>query len=148
MVIISLSRAVRIDSVGAGCGDCSIARAPSPILGTIAFRAAIRYVRNRPVSLSLSSRESQAVPAQAGICWQPASHSLANVVLPKPAGAEMRVVGVEVKQRNDCCSAAAATATATATATPSINTTITTATTTATTTAAAPAPTATDTSIE
>ena len=49
-------------------------------------KAATRYVRKRVESFSPSPSDNHAVGR-----WQPASHSLTNVVFPKPAGAEMRV---------------------------------------------------------
>ena len=60
------------------------------------FSAAIKYVRNRVRSLSLSSRESQAILYSAWLSFSwilfilPAQ-SPTRVVLPKPAGAETRI---------------------------------------------------------
>ena len=93
-VMISLSKEVKIDAVGAGCGDCSIANAPSPIFVVVpsspltvsVCKAVTRYYRKCVGSLSPSSKESQ--PADRS---QPETHSLTSVVLPKPAGAVIRV---------------------------------------------------------
>src|SRR4030042_1358736 len=86
MVAISLSRAVRIDSIDGGRGDWSTSNTPFPIFAAIVCKAATRYVRKRVGSLSPSSSDSQATGRS-----QPATHSLTSVVLPKPAEAEMRV---------------------------------------------------------
>ena len=61
-------------------------RTPSPIFAAIVCKAATRYVRKRVGSLSPSSSDSQAAGRP-----HPATHSLTSVVLPKPAGAEIRV---------------------------------------------------------
>jgi hypothetical protein len=57
------------------------------IFGTTVCKAATRYVRKHMGSLSPASSGSQATGS-----LQPAAHSLTRLVLPKPAGAEMRVV--------------------------------------------------------
>ena len=41
-VVISLSKTVRIESVGTGCGDWSAAKAPFPIPGAIFCKAATK----------------------------------------------------------------------------------------------------------
>ena len=86
MAVISLSRVVKSVSVGGGWGDSSAANTPAPIFPAIVCTAATRYVRKRAGSLSPASSDSQATGRS-----QPATHSLTSVVLPKPAGAEMRV---------------------------------------------------------
>ena len=87
MVVISLSRVVRIDfdwTVAEGIGAH-----PTPLLQ---YSPLNRLQRRDQVSqkacgsLSPSSSDSQATGRS-----QPAIHSLTSVVLPKPAGAEMRV---------------------------------------------------------
>src|SRR4030042_5301844 len=85
MVVISLIMAVRIDSVDGSRWDWRTPNTPSPIFVAIVCNAAIKYVRKRVGSLSPSSSDSQATGR-----LLPASHSLISVVLPKPAGAEMR----------------------------------------------------------
>jgi hypothetical protein len=89
MVVISLSRVIRIDSVDGGWGDWSTPNTPAPIFAAIVRKAATRYVRKRVGSLSPSSSDSQATRTFGSVRSQPATHSLTSVVLPKPAGAEI-----------------------------------------------------------
>src|SRR6266545_2259945 len=86
MVVISLSRAVRIASVGGGCGEWSTATTPAPISAAIVCKATTKYVRKRVGSLSPLSSDSQATCRP-----QRATHALTSVVFPNPAGAAMRV---------------------------------------------------------
>jgi hypothetical protein len=60
--------------------------AASPKFAVTVCKEAMRYVRNRIGSLSALSSDSHATGRS-----QSATHSLTSVVLPKPAGAEMRV---------------------------------------------------------
>src|SRR4030065_615640 len=86
MVVISLIKAARIDSVDGSRWDWRTPHPPPPIFFAIVCTAATRYVKNRVGSLSPSSSDSQATGR-----LLPASHSLISVVLPKPAGAERGV---------------------------------------------------------
>jgi len=66
-------------------GACRITNTTAPIFAAIVMKSATRYVKKHEGSSSLSYSDNQATGR-----WQPASHSLTNVVLPKPVGAEVR----------------------------------------------------------
>jgi hypothetical protein len=85
-VASSLSSSGSSASMGGGWGDWSDATTPAPIVGATVCNAATRCARKRAGSLSPSSSESQAAGRP-----QPATHALARLVFPKPAGAEIRV---------------------------------------------------------
>src|SRR5215470_7414637 len=78
---------------GGGWGDSSSATAVSPKLGATPSqrrKAAISATQKRVGLLSSSSSESQATGT-----WCRLAQAESSVVLPKPAGAERRVSGVE-----------------------------------------------------
>jgi hypothetical protein len=85
---ISLTNAISMDSTAVAPGDWSNARLEEPIAPSICCNAAIKYDQNRTGSLSFVSSTSQA--ARCSFC---ATHSLNNVVLPKPGGAERSMSG-------------------------------------------------------
>src|SRR5260221_14684506 len=82
----SLSRAVRIASVGGGWLDWSLPTAPAPRVGASVCTAATRYARKRVGSFSPASSDSQAAGRR-----HSASHPLSRGGLPKPAGGERGV---------------------------------------------------------
>src|SRR2546425_1224315 len=89
----SWSNAVRMVESGGGWGDSSSATTVSPKLGAYLpqrRRAAVSATQKRVGLLSSSSSESQATCA-----WCRLAQAESSVVLPKPAGAESRVSGVE-----------------------------------------------------
>ena len=77
--------------MGGGCGARSETRRPAPKSEMIVCKAAMKYARKRAGLPSTSSSESQATRILGWHCSKPATHALASVVLPEPAGAEMRV---------------------------------------------------------